>query len=118
LLKDGGDLAAEMVEGGVRAAVADTDGAFGRRIEADHQVEKGRFAAAGLPDDGNHLAGGNREIEPVDCDHRLPAGGLPEHLAQVAHLDRLPHATHWSHSRIMAATAAPAPRCAPRRPPA
>ncbi len=103
LLEHGGDPAAEMIEVGVRALVADADGAFGRRFEPDHQVEEGGFAAAGLADDRHDFARRDGQIEPVDGDHRLPGGGLPEHLAQAA--------------RPRSAAAALAASCAPPQQP-
>ena len=99
LLEHGGDAAAEEIEIGVRALVADRQRAFGRRGQPDHQVEKGRFAAAGLADDGDHFARRNREVEPVDGDHALPGGGLAEHLAQPAHFDRRRAAAAGFHAR-------------------
>jgi hypothetical protein len=57
------------------------DGAFGGGLKPNHQVEKRRLAAAGLPDDRHDLARRNGEIEPLDRDHRLPGGRLPEDLA-------------------------------------
>ena len=55
LLEHGGDLAAEMIEVGMRALVADKDRAFGRRLQPDRQIEEGRLAAAGLADNGHHF---------------------------------------------------------------
>ena len=37
-----------------------------RRIEAGHQGQQGRFAAAGGPEDGHHLAARNFEIDMVE----------------------------------------------------
>ncbi len=87
LLEHGRDAAAEMVKVGVRALVADADGAFRRRFEADHQVEERGLAATGLADDRHDFARRNGQVEPVDRDHGLPGGGLPENLAQARDVD-------------------------------
>ena len=108
LLEHGGDAAAEEIEVGVRALVADGERAFGRRVEPDHQIEEGRLAAAGLADDRHHFARRNRQIEPVDGDHRLAGGGLAKHLAQARAL-RSAAGRHFA-PRSCAATAAGAPR--------
>ena len=105
LLKHGGDLAAEVIEVRVRTFVSDTNEPFRGRFEADHQVEKSRLSATGLPDDCHHLARRNVEIETVDCDHGLPGGGLPEHFAQPAHFDWW-RATHVRHRNTRASTRA------------
>src|SRR5512143_3919929 len=85
-----------MVEVGVRALVSDMDQALARRFQSDHQIEKGGLAAAGLADDGHHLAWCNCEIKAVDCDHGLSSCGLTINLAQCAHFDRrwTAHARH------------------------
>ncbi len=88
LLEDSRDAPAEGVKIGVRAFVADVNGAFGGGLQPDHQVEKRRLAAARLPDDRNDFARRNGEIEPVNRDDRLAGGRLPEHLAQPGHADR------------------------------
>src|SRR3974390_1255513 len=101
LLEHGGDLAAEVIKISVRTLVADADRAVGRRVQPDHQVEEGGFAAAGLADDCHHFARRNSEIEPVDGDHRLSRRGLPKHLAQAAHLDRQ-RSAHGGHPKMRA----------------
>src|SRR5262245_39826653 len=85
-----------MIEVAVRRLSADEDRAGGGALEPDHQVEQGGFSASGLADDRHHFARRDIEIEPVDGDHRLAGGGLPEHLAQLPHLDwrRRDHARH------------------------
>jgi hypothetical protein len=108
LLKHRRDPAAEMIEVGERALVADVQRAFGRRFEPDHQIEQRGLAAAGLADDGDDLARRDRQIEPVDGHDGLPRGGLPEHLAQAARFDRRrpAHTRHRSRRVSTRATAA------------
>src|SRR5262245_43644439 len=96
LLEHSGDLTAEMIEVAVRRLPADEDRAGGGLLEADHEIEERGFSAAGLADDRHHLARRDMKIETVDCDHWLAGRSLPEHLAQLPHLDRRrrDHARH------------------------
>src|SRR5262245_25724567 len=105
LLEDGCDLAAEIVEIGVRTSVSDMDQSLCRRLETDHQVEKSGLSATGLADDCHNLARRNGQIEALDCDHRLPRRCLTEDLAQAAHFDRR-GATHARHRRTRVSTRA------------
>src|SRR5690242_3170309 len=78
------------------ALVANMNEPFARRLQADHQIEKGGFATTGLADNRHDLAWRNGEVKSIDGDHWLAGGRLPEHLAQTAHLDgrRAAHARH------------------------
>src|SRR4029453_16586449 len=98
LLEDGCDLAAEIIDMGVRTSVSDMDQSLCRRLEADHQVKKCGLSAAGLADNCHHLARRNGQVEPLDCDHGLSRRGLPEDLAQTLNFDRrgTTHARHRS----------------------
>src|SRR5262245_16179317 len=105
LLEDGCNLAAEIIEIGVRTSVADMDQSLCRRLEADHQVEKSGLSATGLTDDCHNLARRNGPIGTLDCDHGLPGRCLAEDLAQTAHFDRR-GATHARHRRTRVSTRA------------
>ena len=94
-----------MVEVRVRALVADMDQARARRLQSDHQIEEGRFAAARLADDCHHLAWRNGEIEAIDRHDGLPGRGLAKNLAQAAHFDRR-GAIHARHRNMCASARA------------
>src|SRR5262249_8532365 len=79
------DLAAEMIEVGVRTLAANMDGSLAWRFQPDHQIEECGFAAAGLPDDRHHFARCNGEIEAVDCNDGLSRRRPGKNLAQAAH---------------------------------
>src|SRR5262249_54385332 len=102
------DLAAEMVEVAVGRLAADGDRAGARRLQADHQVEEGRLAAAGLADDRHDLARRDGEVEPLDRHHRLAGNGLAIDLAQLLNLDRrrAAHTRHRSTRASMRSTRA------------
>src|SRR5262245_42620227 len=108
LLENGRYAATEEVKIGVRALVADMDGAVSGSLEPDHQVEERRLAAAGLPDDRHDLARRDGEIEPLNRNDRLPGGGLPEDFAQPGNADRRwsVHARHRSRRVSIRATMA------------
>src|SRR5262249_36211619 len=108
LLEDCRNAATEGVKIGMRTLIADMDGAFGRGLEPDHQVEKRGFAAACLPDDRHDLARRNGEIEPLDRNDRLSGGRLAEDLTQPRNTDRWRpiHARHRNRRVSIRATMA------------
>src|SRR5262249_3922323 len=111
LLEHRRHAAAEIIEIGIRCLTADIDRAVGPVLEADHQVEEGRFSAARLSHDRDPLARRDSKIEPVDGHDRLPAGGLAKDLAQAADLDGggSAHARHrntWRSKRETSASSA------------
>src|SRR5262249_51327165 len=71
----------------MRTFAANSDCAFARRFQPDHQIEECGFATAGLPDNCHHLTWRNGEIETVDRNHGLSGRRLAENLAQTTHLD-------------------------------
>src|SRR5215510_5614217 len=108
LLENGRYAATEEVKIGVRALVADMDGAVSGSLEPDHQVEERRLAAAGLPDDCHDLARRNGEVEPLDRNDRLSGGRLPEDLTKPGDADRRRsvHARHRNRRVSIRATIA------------
>ena len=98
LLEHGRDPAAEIVEIAVRSLSADGNAAGGRALQADHQVEEGRFPAAGLSDDGDDLVRLETDVETVDGDDVLSGRNLSKDLAKPRHQNRcwLDHVRHRS----------------------
>src|SRR5262249_9627589 len=98
LLEHGREDAAEMIEVIVGRAAADLDAALRGAVEADHQIEEGGLAAAGLADDRHHLTAADAEVEPLDRHHVVAGDGLLKDLAQSADLDigGRPHVRHRS----------------------
>ena len=86
-----------MVEVVIGRATADIDAALRRPIETDQEIEEGRFPAAGLTDDGHHVAAANLEIEHLDGRDRLAGIGLTEHLVQSADVDIGGRSLHVRH---------------------
>ena len=108
LLEHGRDPAAEMIEIVVRRLVADRDRPA---VGASRPIIRSKNVDLPQPvwPTIATISRGAMRIEPLDRDHRLAGGGLPEHLAQAADLiggGRL----HVRHRNMRSSTRARSPR--------
>ena len=75
---------------GAPQAVAENDLAGGRPVEPGDEVEQGRLPAARGADQTHELAGGDREVEPIERQHRARPVAEPLRRRVDAHGDRWP----------------------------